>query len=297
MKKYLFIMLAAASVAIVSCKPQPKPEKEVTYQIEVSDITSSSAIAKVTPSDASALYYYDLVSVEYYESFSSDQALVVDFVAYFNSVIKEAAEEGYSLTVDSFLTAGPDEYPFEGLAPETDYYIVAFQLDSTRTALKGKLTKFPFTTLEVQPVTLMFEPAMGDTAISFIPNSDEIAYLPALIDADTLATTGYTAEQYFDAYATYLQQTYGSYFEYFCLMEGSAYIAFSNLEAGHNYKFMAKAYEAGVFNSDLAIVNFTVPTVPNAPALKVKGQMNLQYKLKKAKKMEIANDAAFRARM
>ena len=91
MKKYLFIMLAAASVAIVSCKPQPKPEKEVTYQIEVSDITSSSAIAKVTPSDASALYYYDLVSVEYYESFSSDQALVVDFVAYFNSVRKAIA--------------------------------------------------------------------------------------------------------------------------------------------------------------------------------------------------------------
>lgn len=295
MKKYLLITTAVLALAFTACKPGPKPEKEVTFQIEVNDITASEASVKVTPSDANVPYYFDVVSVEYYESFASDQALVVDYVAYFNSVIKEYAQYGYALTIDSFLSVGPDDYDFSGMSPETNYYVIAFVLDSTKTALKGNLTKVPFTTLEVQQVNLLFEPAMGDTAVLFIPSNDEITYFSTYIDADTLAATGYTAEQYFDAFATYVKGYYGEYFEYFFVLQGTSMVPFSELEAGHSYKFLAKAYEAGIFNSDLAIVDFTAPTV-NAPALKVKGQMDLQFRMKKAKKIKIANDA-FRARM
>ena len=282
MKKYLLI-IAVVAFAFAACKPKPVPEKEVTFQITVTDIAASTASVKVIPSDSNALYYYDVISVEYYEELKSEEALATELKEYWEEVIAYYKEQGETITIEDFLSKGNDGWDYTGLTPNTQYYAYAFCLDSTY-ALKGKISKVAFATEEVQNVNLLFEPAMSDTAIWFLPNNDDVDYLPFVVDADSL--NGYSVAEYYDLYAEYLQAGYGEYFEYYCLMYGPVYVKFNELEAGHSYYFAAKAYTDGVWNSDLFQTQFSVPSVPNAPAKINKGGFNKQARMKKAKKVE-----------
>ena len=289
MKKYLLIMLAVASVAFTACNQKPK-EKEVTFQISVTDVTATNASVNVIPSDTNALYYYDVFTVEYFNELGSDEAVYADLKEYWEEVIAYYKELGYTYTLADFMSKGEDGWDYTGLTPNTQYYAIDFAVDSTY-QLKGAITKVPFATEEVQNVTLLFEPALADTAIFFIPNNDKITYLPLYIDADTLAATGYTDEAYYEGYWEYMEQilTYYGYTLEDMAMYGQVYVAFSELEAGHSYKFMAKAYTDGVWNSDLCVLNFTAPAAAGAPAKIEKGGFDKQVRMKKAKKVQKMN--------
>ncbi len=295
------MILAAAAIAFTACtkptpEPEPTPEEANTFQITVSDITATTASVAVTPSDNSVLYYFDILSAENYAEFADDAALMTDYVDYFEELIDIYGQYGYDLTIADFLSQGADDYDFEGLSAETTYYVVAFCFDSTYTPA-GSVTKQQFTTLAVQNVSLSFQLQTTDTAIFFVPNDDKITYLYDYDDADTLAAlltnNDMTAPQYFQALWEYVESMYSAYgytLDDFAA-QGTLYLPYLDedgeavLEAGHKYVFMAQAYTGGVWNSDFVSYEFAAPANSAAPAVNVKGKLNTQMRLKKAKKI------------
>lgn len=283
MKKYLFIMLAAASVAIVSCKPQPKPEKEVTFEISVSDVTAQEATVSVVPSDTSKLYYYSVIPSESAATFESMEAMADTLMLYLKKKM-----DMYAAYFNEITDKGNASYTFDELSAQTSYTAFAFVADTVNLVHVGKVAVKAFTTAEVPQVNLMFEAARTDTAIWFLPNNDEITYLPIYVDADSL--NGYTVPEFYQAYWEYIEATYGMYYTLDDFVsEGSVYILYDKLEAGHNYIFAARAYTAGTWNSSLFQAQFTA-TVPNsAPAKINKMDFSKQLRMKKAKKYQPMN--------
>ena len=311
MKKILMIT-AVLALAFTACKPKPGPEPEptpveTTFQITVSDITASEASVAVTPSVDTVFYYFDIISATYASQFASMEALADTMVAYLVEEVEYYAANGYGqygypTTLEEVCSKGADDYDFEGLDASTDYIAFAFVVDVKNQDATGKVATKNFTTQDVQQVSLMFELATNDSSIVFLPNSDEIPYFLAIADADSLSAWGFsTPAEYFDAYAEYVASMYEYYgypFDY-AMMEGSVYVLYEELEAGHNYIFMARAYTAGVWNSDLVLIQFAGPTdtPKSAPAKAVKkGQFNKQMKMKKANKVQKVNADFNRAR-
>ncbi|MBR4547398.1 MAG: hypothetical protein IKO66_05070 [Paludibacteraceae bacterium] len=288
MKKYLFIMLAAASVAIVSCKPQPKPEKEVTFEISVSDVTAQEATVSVVPSDTSKLYYYAVIPSESAATFESMEAMADTIMLYLKKQIDMYAAYGYTKYFNELMDKGNASYTFDELSAQTSYTAFAFVADTVNLVHVGKVAVKAFTTAEVPQVNLMFEAARTDSAIWFLPNNDEITYLPVYVDADSL--NGYTVPEFYQAYWEYIEATYGMYYTLDDFVsEGSVYILYDKLEAGHNYIFAARAYTASTWNSSLFQVQFTA-TVPNsAPAKINKMDFSKQLRMKKAQKYQPMN--------
>ena len=210
MKKYLFIMLAAASVAIVSCKPQPKPEKEVTFEISVSDVTAQEATVSVVPSDTSKLYYYAVIPSESAATFESMEAMADTIMLYLKKQIDMYAAYGYTRYFNELMDKGNASYTFDELSAQTSYTAFAFVADTVNLVHVGKVAVKAFTTAEVPQVSLMFEAARTDSAIWFLPNNDEITYLPVYVDADSL--NGYTVPEFYQAYWEYIEATYGMYY-------------------------------------------------------------------------------------
>ncbi len=262
MKKYLFIMLAAASVAIVSCKPQPKPEKEVTFEISVSDVTAQEATVSVVPSDTSKLYYYAVIPSESAATFESMEAMADTIMLYMKKQIDMYAAYGYTKYFNEIMDKGNASYTFDALSAQTSYTAFAFVADT--------------------------EVANTDTAVWFLPNNDEITYLPVPVDADSL--NGYTVPEFYQAYWEYIEATYGMYYTLDDFVaEGSVYITYDMLEAGHTYIFAARAYTAGTWNSSLCQVQFSATVPNNAPAKIDKMAFSKQMRMKKAKKYQPMN--------
>ncbi len=288
MKKYLFIMLAAASVAIVSCKPQPKPEKEVTFEISVSDVTAQEATVSVVPSDTSKLYYYAVIPSESAATFESMEAMADTIMLYLKKQIDMYAAYGYTRYFNELMDKGNASYTFDELSAQTSYTAFAFVADTVNLVHVGKVAVKAFTTAEVPQVSLMFEAARTDSAIWFLPNNDEITYLPVYVDADSL--NGYTVPEFYQAYWEYIEATYGMYYTLDDFVsEGSVYILYDKLEAGHNYIFAARAYTAGTWNSSLFQVQFTATVPNNAPAKINKMDFSKQLRMKKAQKYQPMN--------
>lgn len=288
MKKYLFIMLAAASVAIVSCKPQPKPEKEVTFEISVSDVTAQEATVSVVPSDTSKLYYYSVIPSESAATFESMEAMADTIMLYLKKQIDMYAAYGYTRYFNELMDKGNASYTFDALSAQTSYTAFAFVADTVNLVHVGKVAVKAFTTAEVPQVSLMFEAARTDTAIWFLPNNDEITYLPVYVDADSL--NGYTVPEFYQAYWEYIEAMYGMYYTLDDLVsEGPVYILYDELEAGHNYIFAARAYTAGTWNSSLFQTQFTATVPNNAPAKINKMDFSKQLRMKKAQKYQPMN--------
>ena len=287
MKKYLFILLAAASVAIVSCKPQPKPEKEVTFEISVSDVTAQEATVSVVPSDTSKVYYYGVIQSAYAAEYESMDALADSVMFYLKEEIDYYADYGYVIPFSYYLDKGNASYEFSGLTAETSYTAFAFVADTVNVKHVGKVAVKAFTTEEVPNVNLSFELAQSDTAIWFLPNNDEITYLPLIVDKDSL--NGYTLFEYYVAYWEYMEMLASMYEMTLddLAMNGPIYALYEGLEAGHQYYFVARAYTAGTWNSQYFETLFDV-VAPNSASAKAskKFDINKKIRMKKAKKVE-----------
>jgi len=310
MKKYLLIFAVAVSaIAFNSCKPKNNPDNpdnpdkpstpEVTFQIAVTDITATTAKVSVTPSSESAFYYFDIIAAEYISEYSSDSAMVQDYVDYYEEMVEEYNKETgshYSF-FDEFVSQGTDGLEYESLSPSTEYYAFAACLDTTDNHVYGKVTKVSFTTDEVQNVQFSLTATPTDTCVIFTPNNNSITFLQDYMDTDTLnayiVANGFTnAEQYFQAYMEYVGQmlVYYGYTLDDMAISGPFYISYTDqyVTPGRPFTLMAQAYTGGVFNSNFVSVAFDIPAASGAPAVK-KGQLNQQMKLKKAKKVQKAD--------
>lgn len=142
---FAFVMLAVASFMMVACDkddppaspPEPKPEVDVTFEIEVTEITSTSAMVTVTPSRDDALYFFDNISKEeLMKSYNGDAAARTEYAfEYFTS-----SERPIEEVVAAYASQGEDDFFYSMLSPDTDYVIYAVPISSEGKALGAGAT-------------------------------------------------------------------------------------------------------------------------------------------------------------
>ena len=156
-KFYLRMLLAAIAALFVAtaCSDSddekgpdgPGPDvKPLTFTLGVSGIEKDQAKLAVTPSDQTAVYYYNAVKKSIYDALGSDKAFLEDDLAFLQA---EAAKQ--QMTLSAYLQSktgrGTATYTLTGLEKQTEYYayVYGIKLDGTVTS---ELVKSVFTSGE-----------------------------------------------------------------------------------------------------------------------------------------------------
>lgn len=156
---------------------------DLTFDIQVSNVTATSATTSVTASRADALYYDNVVLASYLEPTSLGSAEAVA-QALLESILSEweAYKEYYpDLTfADAYLYAGSkvDTYTYTTLDPETEYVSIAFGVDPITLEIVGTVAAKTFTTEAAAPVE------ESDLTISFT-ETDGILHITPSNDTET----------------------------------------------------------------------------------------------------------------
>ena len=281
MKKYLMIISAAVlALSFTACNNEPT-KKACTFDIAVSEIAATEATVTVTPSDTNAYYYYSVVDAKTFEAYTKDSIvqIVISNIQYY---VDAYNQYGRATKFTDFLNKGADTYKFEELNGNTNYVVFAFAVDTLNKTINGEMFTKPFTTAQVPNVSLDFNIQYTDTAVFVIPNDNEIEYLYTIIETDTLAAYSLAPQQALEQYNEYLAAAYAQYYyeKYGYEVEvtladltttGGLYISFAGAEEhgftlGAEYMFIARAYTAGSFNSDLVTKTFVLSPLASAPA-------------------------------
>lgn len=149
---FAFAMLAAASFMMVACsdnddpapQPEPEPETGVTFEIEITDISSTSARVGVTPSRDDVFYFFDVISKDV-------------LTEYYNGDVAAVAEALYDTWVDggmsieemlaNYASKGTDSWHYDGtLSPDTEYVVYAVPMNENGMVVSACAVDY-FTTL------------------------------------------------------------------------------------------------------------------------------------------------------
>ncbi len=122
MKKLFLLAVAALTVCGVACTPEQggSDAPKGPFTIYTSAPLYNAIPVTVEPADAEAPYYFDVI-----EKATFDQ---LGDTAFANAIIGSLKQmtDAYGLPLTAALSVGTDSYLFEGLSPETEYYVYAF---------------------------------------------------------------------------------------------------------------------------------------------------------------------------
>ena len=185
-KKLFAVLFSAFALLMVGCELPNNGEgdgegvSDVTFEISVSDITSTGATVSVVPSDLTTLYYFDRVAKSAYDSFKGNN---IAFMEAMVENLREFCEEG-GTSLASSLSVGEDSHDFSGeLVPSTDYYIFAFAVDSKLNPCSNLSLK-AFSTPEVQSSTNTFKVSVNGGEITVTPSNND-PYFWDLVPTET----------------------------------------------------------------------------------------------------------------
>lgn len=122
----------------------PQAKEDLSFDIQVTEISYYSALVTVVPSDDESTYYWDVFTAEDIAE-ATDEEIVATVVAYLEEMTEYYASIGYDYTLPDFLSKGEDFYSFNGLDAGTKYVVVALPLDGEGNAT-GAPTKKAFET-------------------------------------------------------------------------------------------------------------------------------------------------------
>lgn len=163
---WMMLLMTAVMLFVASCetttnedkKPDtPDTPKELTFDVQVKEVTDSSVSYSVTPSDLEAEYLVVLYDVATADDFTRDQylvsALYQELEAEANSMGKTFAEY-----MPEFVDKGAIDGEFDRLAPESEYYIIVFGVDASKNyAATTALSKTTVTTEAVVLLDVEFD--------------------------------------------------------------------------------------------------------------------------------------------
>ena len=188
---FAFAMFAVASFMMVACSdkddpapqptPEPEPELDVTFEIEVTDITTNGVLITVTPSRDDVLYYFDNVSkVDFTEKYGGDVGAVAE------GAFEQMVDMGMTLeeAIETYASMGKDSWRNPGgLTPDTEYVAYAVAISNEGKALsEGQSCEYR-TLAEEQPAVsdITFDIEVTDITstsanVRIIPSSDDVPY-------------------------------------------------------------------------------------------------------------------------
>ena len=151
---------------------------EPTFNIEVSDIKTTSAYISVTPSDNKTTYYFDVMPEEDYVALNGNVgAFFEELLGYYTQLYPGL---DVSLFVQQLVSVGTAGDAVTRLTPATTYYAYAVAVDERGQALS--YTAVPFTTLEGgNPAACTFDITVRGTystevEFTITPSDESVAY-------------------------------------------------------------------------------------------------------------------------
>lgn len=144
-----FFLMKNFDVNNLKAHRAPKAVKDVTtFEIMVENITATEASVSIAPSNAEASYYFSVAPKADVDTMA-DATIAANIKAYIEYVVDYY--EGYYTFDDvlsQFLSQGDDSYTFDGLLPNTEYVVLAFEMDADAN-LVGEVARQAFTTEEL----------------------------------------------------------------------------------------------------------------------------------------------------
>lgn len=131
--KYLF--LGAAALLTAACSDdngggggQERPYDGPTFELSCSDVTATSAMLSIVPSDDTVGYYFDVIPAEEYAAVGGNVTeWARDLILYYFQNYPMLPVE---VILEGLLSYGADSDTVEGLEPDSKYYAYAIAIDS-----------------------------------------------------------------------------------------------------------------------------------------------------------------------
>lgn len=147
---------------------------DVHFKLEYYDVTSTTAMLKVTPDDNSVGYYFDICTEEDFNKYDGDVAYIVSL--YFDYIRKTYPDRPFSEMLSNIISYGEDSDMVQGMPPATTFCFYAIAIDSEGNACsQPEVTRF--TTLPAgDPSKCTFELSVSNltttTALATVKPSD-----------------------------------------------------------------------------------------------------------------------------
>ena len=238
----------------------PVQKVDCTFEIEVTDLTTMSATACVTPSDDEVPYYYEMVSRTIFEEEmgGTDEGLT----AYLQQMLEDNCQAigvGIAEIIEFMCVCGPDSYTDSYLDPDSDYLVWCVGLD-----MQGRLitdiAKKEFRTLAVQPSDITFtitaDQITGSGAqITCTPSNNDYYFFDLWATADLEGLNDEELVAMIEAFYDENGGMNGHIGRGPVVLDGEGM-----LEADTGYTALAFGYDAYTCNSDIARMTFrTLP--------------------------------------
>ncbi len=255
-KNLLAVILSACALTMTACENLGNGDNgsngegnngsDMTFEITVSEITTSGAIVTVVPSDETSLYYFDRVTKETYETFDNDKEFMEAMI---ENLRQSCEESGASLA--SAISVGENSYPYIGsLTPATNYYIFAFAVDAQLNP-NSSLTLKPFTTLEAQSSANTFTVSVNGSAITVTPSNNDLYFWDLML---TEECQGISDEEIMQTLIDFYKDE--GYLEYYLVRGVDTYDYNQSLTAGVSYTVCVFGFE-GMPTTALTKYTFT----------------------------------------
>lgn len=172
---------------LVNVTTETPKEPEVTFDLQCLEITSTSAILDVTPSDDNIGYYYDVCTLEDFESVNGDVGVIVnEYLQYLQAHYPDFTMEQI---LGAMLSKGHDRDTVYGLPAATKMCFYAIAIDEEGLPA-SEAEVMEFTTLEGgDPADCTFDMEVSEIRgtsvfISIVPSDNSVRYWYAVTSRD-----------------------------------------------------------------------------------------------------------------
>lgn len=127
--------MGAAALLTAACSDdngggggQERPYDGPTFELSCSDVTATSAMLSIVPSDDTVGYYFDVIPAEEYAAVGGNVTeWARDLILYYFQNYPMLPVE---VILEGLLSYGADSDTVEGLEPDSKYYAYAIAIDS-----------------------------------------------------------------------------------------------------------------------------------------------------------------------
>lgn len=264
---FAFAIFAVASSMMVACsekddptpEPQPPTPTAITFDIEVTDVTATSANLWVTPSSDDVLYFFDMIT-----DYNGDVTKLVENM--FEALVSD--EMPIEEVVAQYASRGEDNWYYDNkLSPDTEYMIYVVPVDEQGKAIAEATIDYfttPAMTTEVDWDVVLGDINYDGLSFTVTPTDDttpyyftvrpQFSYGDAMSDEELLAAIMNEDGMMMDYYAVTG--------EYESLYEMGEFILCSDTA----YDLIIFAYSDGQPLSGVKKVPFRTKTPETAPA-------------------------------